>query len=290
MIRHSTLALTLLVGCGGFSSPVAGYTGTIEVTEVELASAIPGRITTIAFDDGDRVDAGALAFEIDREALDAERRLRSTSIDMAQATIETAEAQVRTATAQVGYLQRETDRLTRMEQAGVASAQQLSTLSGQLSVARAQAGVARQAVAQAAAGKAQAEAALASVDQRLTDAQVHATIGGVVLSRNREPGEVVSPGMSVLTLGDLDHPRLRVFVPLKTVETLSIGAPVQVFVDARPGEPYAGRVQRVASEAEFTPRDILTPEERVKRVFAVDIALDPAPGLLPGVPAEARFQ
>jgi len=290
MNRLAPFALLWLVACDGFGASTPAYTGTIEVTEVGVAAAMPGRITSIAFDEGQQVEAGALVFELDVAALEAERDVRAASVDLAQAAIEGAQAQVGIAQAQVTYLNRETERLKRMEQAGVASAQQRSTLQGQLGVARAQLAGAKRAVAQAAAGKAQAEAGLAAVDQRLTDSKVYAAVSGVVLSRNREPGEVVAPGMSVLTLGDLGRPRLRVYVPLTALETLSVGAPVQVVVDARPDDPYPGKIERVASKAEFTPRDILTPEERVKRVFAVDVALTGAPGLLPGVPAEARFQ
>ena len=290
MTRLVWFALPLLVACAGLNGNTDAYTGTIEVTEVEVASAIPGRLTAIHFDQGDRVEAGALAFAIDPEPLLAERALRVAAVDLAAASIGGAEAGVRTAQAQVAYLKREANRLERMETAGVASAQQRSTLQGQLSVARAQSNGAQRGVEQAMAARAQAEAALAVVDQRIGDTEVHAALSGVVLSRNRELGEVVQPGMSVLTLGDLDHPTLRVYVPLLVVETLEVGAPVQVVVDARPDQPHSGRIEKVASEAEFTPRDILTPEERVKRVFAVDIALDAAPGLLPGVPAEARFQ
>ena len=279
--------LTLLAACGSLGSEAPSYTGTIEVTEIEVASEIPGRIASIAFDQGDRVEKGAVVFEIDGEGLEAERAVRTAAIDMAAAAVDGAKAQVRTARAQVGYLAREADRTTKMQEAGVGSAQQRSALQGQLDVAQAQLSAARQSVSAATAQKAQAEAALAALDQQIGNTQVHAAVGGVVLSRNREPGEVVMPGTSVITLGALDQPRLRIYVPLETVQTLSIGDAVSVRIDARPDEPVPGKVEKVASEAEFTPRDILTPEERVKRVFAVDIALEPGPGLLPGVPAEA---
>ena len=290
MNRLALIALSALAACTSLGSAPDGFTGTIEVTEVGIASAMPGRLTAVHFDEGDKVDVGALAFELDGSTIEAERDVRLAAVDLASATIEGAEAQVGIAQAQVAYLQRETARVERMEQAGVASAHQRSTLQGQLGVARAQLRGAHRAVAQATAARDQAQAAVDAVEQRLTDAKVHAAVGGVVLSRNREPGEVVSPGMSVLTVGDLARPTLRVYVPLVQVEALSVGDPVQVTVDARPDAPHSGKIERVASEAEFTPRDILTPEERVKRVFAVDIALDGSPGLLPGVPAEARFQ
>ena len=277
-----------LTGCGGLEGARPLYTGTIEVTEVEVASVMPGRLVEVRPHTGDRVNAGDLVFTLDAASLEVERDLRVAGVAMAEAAVSSARAQTRAAAAQVAWLDREAERTKQMEASGVGSPQQSSTLQGQLDVARAKAAAAREAIAQAEAAKGQAEAGLKVVEQRLADTQVHASQAGVVLSRNREPGEVVGPGASVITLGDLDHPRLRVYVPLKVMETLEIGSPVSVRIDANP-EPFEGRVEKIASEAEFTPRDILTPEERVKRVFAVDVALPAAPGLLPGVPAEAEF-
>lgn len=276
-----------LAGCNLRSAPPA-YTGTIEVTEIEVASVLAGRITEVRFDEGERVAQGDLVFVLDAEPIEAERDVRAATVDVAQSAIGTASSQVKVAEAQVTWLSREAERAKKMEASGVGTSQQKSSLEGQLAVARAQAAAAREGVATATATHTQAEAALAAAEQRLDETRVAAAVSGVVLSRNREPGEVVAPGTSVLTLGDLDRPRLRVYVPLAVMETLKVGDAVQVKTDAH-ATAYPGRIARIASEAEFTPRDILTPDERAKRVFAVDVALDPAPGLLPGVPAEAVF-
>ncbi|MFT4625963.1 MAG: HlyD family secretion protein, partial [Myxococcota bacterium] len=276
--------------CGTFGAHPDRYTGTIEATEVEVASTLGGQLVAVHVGEGDRVAAGALVFELDRGRIDTERSVREAAVAVAEAGIEAARAGEVTAGAQVRYLQRESTRAGRMADAGVASDQQRSSLQGQLDVARAQMQAAAKGIASAEAGAAQARAALAAVVDQADDTQVHATMPGVVVSRNHEPGEVIGPGMSVVTVADLDHPRLRVYVPLLTVGTLSLGDAALVILDARPDAPVPGRVERIASQAEFTPRDILTPEERVKRVFAVDIAVDPGPGMLPGVPAEAVFQ
>jgi len=283
----TALLLFALAACDGLRSTPA-YTGTIEVTEVEVASAVGGRLVDVHFDEGERVAAGDLVITIDADAIEAERDVRASGIEVAKAAIEAANAQVKAADAQVALLEREAARVKKMEEAGVGSTQARSTTEGQLAVARAQAAAARQQVVQATASEAQATAALRVAEQHLEEASVHSVLGGVVLSRNREPGEIVGPGTSVVTLGDLDRPRLRVYVPLAVVETLTVGAPVSVRIDSSE-TPFPGHVSRIAKEAEFTPRDILTPEERVKRVFAVEISLEPAPGLLPGVPAEAEF-
>lgn len=282
----TALLWLLLVACDGRDE--ASYTGTIEVTEVQVASALPGRLVEVHFEEGDRVARGDVVFSLDAAAMEAEREAGAAAVASARAAVQAARAQVGAADAQVALLEREGARVRKMEEAGVGSSQQRSQLEGQLAVARAQAAAARDQVARVEAAEAQAAAALRAADERLAEGVVEAVVGGVVLSRNREPGEVVAPGASVLTLGDLDRPRLRIYVPLEVVGTLEIGTPVQVRIDARE-EPFTGRVAKIAKEAEFTPRDILTPEERVKRVFAVDVALDPAPGLLPGVPAEASF-
>lgn len=277
-----------LAGCDGLRTAPAAYTGTIEVTEVDVASTLPGRVLEVKVDEGDRVAAGDLVFVLDADTVEAERDVRAATVDVASAAISTAESQVKVADAQVTWLGREATRAGKMEQSGVGTSQQKSSFEGQLAVARAQAATAREGVAQAKATASQAEAALKAAEEHVDETRVSAAVSGVVLSRNREPGEVVAPGTSVVTLGDLDRPKLRVYVPLAVMETLAVGDAVKVTTDAHP-EGYAGHISRIAKEAEFTPRDILTPEERVKRVFAVEVALDPAPGLLPGVPAEAVF-
>jgi len=278
--------LSLLVACGLNGEQVA-YTGTIEVTEVEAAATVGGRLLEVLADDGDAVHAGDVLFRVDDKRLQAEVALRKAGVDQAEAARVAAEAQVRAAWAQVTMLKRELDRVKALQASGVATDQQRSQLEGQLQVARAQAAAAEEVVAQAAAAGRQAEAALTATTTTVDETSVVAAIDAVVLSRNREPGEVIGPGMSVLTLGDLANPRLRVYVPLARMERLQIGAPATIHLDG--GEQGTGRVVRIASEAEFTPRDILTPEERVKRVFAVDIGVDAGLGVHPGMPAEALF-
>lgn len=273
----------LLAGCG-FDDSDQAYTGTIEVTEIEAATTIAGRLVEVLAQEGDAVSLGDPLFRVDATRYEAEVALREAGVAQAEAARQAAKAQVSAAWAQVATLKREHERIVALEGRGVATDQQRSQVEGQLNVARAQASAAQEMVEQAEAAGRQAEAGLAATQTALDETEIAAAMDAVVLSRNREPGEVVGPGVSVLTLGDLEHPRLRVYVPLVRVEQLSIGDPVRIELDA--GEA-SGTVARIASQAEFTPREILTPDERVKRVFAVDISVDPGPGVHPGMPAEA---
>jgi HlyD family secretion protein len=284
------LLLLALVGCGSGRDRSGVYTGTVEVTDVNVASTVPGRLVEVLVDRGQTVQQGDPLFAVDATILDAQRDAAQAGRDAAHAAIDTLRSQHAAAQAQVALLERESARARSMQDAGVGTDQTRSQVEGQLKVARAQLQAAGKAIAQAEAASGQADAALRVVEKQLADTRVLAPISGVVLSRNREPGEVVGAGASVLTLGDLDHPRLRVYAPLLAVQGIALGTPVEVRLDATPERPFAGRVSWIASEAEFTPRDILTPEERVKQVFAIDIALEAAPGLHPGVPAEAVFK
>jgi HlyD family secretion protein len=286
----TALLLAALLACAGGDQRPDTYTGTIEVTEVEVAPLLAGRLETIAVERGDKVEPGQLLFELDTSMTELERTVREGQVTQAQAAIETTQAQARAAGAQLATFSRELERMKKLEAAGAGTNQQVSTLQGQLDGAQAQLGAARKGVAQAEAVKSQAEASLALVDKKLEEATGYAPIGGVVLSRNREPGEVLAAGMSVVTLGDLDHPKLRVYVPLIVVERIAVGGQVSVYLDAAPEQAHSGVIDWIASQAEFTPRDILTPEERVKQVFAVDVALEPGPGIHPGIPADAVFE
>ncbi len=285
----TSLFLIALLACAGGEQRPDTYTGTVEVTEVEVAPVLSGRLTSIAVERGDSIEVGQLLFELDPSMIELERVVREGQINQAQAAIETTQAQARAAGAQVSTLDRELTRMRNLEAAGAGTAQTVSTLSGQLQGAQAQSGAARKGIAQAEAVKSQAEAALALVDKKLEETSGYAPISGVVLSRNREPGEVLGAGMSVITIGDLAHPKLRVYVPLKVVESISVGGSVAVYIDVDTENARAGTIDWISSKAEFTPRDILTPEERVKQVFAVDIAIEPGVGIHPGIPADAVF-
>ncbi|MBN1334568.1 MAG: HlyD family efflux transporter periplasmic adaptor subunit [Deltaproteobacteria bacterium] len=283
------LLLATLLACSGRGGGPPVYTGTVEITEVDVAPLVPGRLVEVKAREGDTVRVGDTLFGIDTRTTLVEREARAAQVEQAQAAVETGRAQVRAAEAQMAVLDREAGRTRALLASGAGTDQQVSQIQGQFEVAKAQASAARQVVQQAEAAVAGAEAALSLVDEKIRESTVLAPVDGVVLSRNREPGEVLGAGTSVITLGDLAHPRLRLYVPLGTLESIAVGTLVEVRLDAE-GLPTArGRVSWIAQEAEFTPRDILTPEERVKQVFAVDVALEPGPGIHPGIPADAVF-
>lgn len=135
---------------------------------------------------------------------------------------------------------------------------------------------------------AQAKATLLLAETQLGYATVRSPLSGVVLSKNIEPGEFVAPGTPVVTIGDLENVWLRAYVNETDLGRVRVGLPARVTTDTYPGKAYQGRVSFLASEAEFTPKNVQTDKERVKLVYRVKIEIrNPSMELKPGMPADA---
>jgi HlyD family secretion protein len=126
---------------------------------------------------------------------------------------------------------------------------------------------------------------------RLSYTILRAPFDGVVLVREAELGEVVSPGTPIITLADLDHIWLRVYLPETDLGKVRWGQTVNVRTDTYPGKNYRGRVSVIASDAEFTPKSVQTEKERVTLVYRIKIDVEnPNHELKPGMPADAYIQ
>ncbi len=181
----------------------------------------------------------------------------NAQVDAAEAQYRAAEAAVQMAQAQLNALR-----------AG-ATEEEISTVEAQVEQARA------------------ALDALLVLRDKLT---VVAPVGGLVLESSIHEGELAAPAVTLLTLGDLDEVTLTVYVPEDRLGQVFIGQRVEVRVDSFPDRLFVGTVVAIAHEAEFTPRNVQTQEERVNMVFAVEVLIPNADhALKPGLPADATI-
>jgi HlyD family secretion protein len=111
-------------------------------------------------------------------------------------------------------------------------------------------------------------------DSQVDDTVVTTPIDGVVLVKSAEAGEVLAAGTSIVTIGDLEHPWLRGYINESDLGRIKIGQKVKLTTDSFPGKVYEGHISFIASEAEFTPKQIQTKEERVKLVYRIKIDVD----------------
>jgi len=153
-----------------------------------------------------------------------------------------------------------------------------------------EAGATAEEVALAQAQVRQAEAMVRLIDAQIARLTLTAPLGGIVTSRSRQAGETATAGLALLTIANLDDVRLVVYIPVTRVGHVRVGQEVEVRVDSFPERVFLGEVISIAGEAEFTPRNVQTQEERVNLVFAVKIQI-PNPGyvLKPGMPADATI-
>lgn len=134
----------------------------------------------------------------------------------------------------------------------------------------------------------EARAGVALVEARIDQLTLIAPMGGVVSTRSSQVGETASPGQPLLTVTNLDEVTLVIYIPQNRIGEVEIDQEVEVTVDSFPQRTFDGRIKSIAGEAEYTPRNIQTEEERVDLVFAVDVSIpNPDHALKPGMPADA---
>jgi len=157
-------------------------------------------------------------------------------------------------------------------------------------LAELQAGPTEEEVALAEAQVRQAEAGLGLIDARIDQLILRAAMDGTVGTRSAQVGETATAGKPLLTIVNLDEVTLVLYIPENRIGQVQIGQQVEVTVDSFPGRVFVGRVESIAGEAEFTPRNVQTKEERVNLVFAVDVTIPNAEHeLKPGMPADATI-
>lgn len=149
----------------------------------------------------------------------------------------------------------------------------------------------RQAKAAVQIAKAQLDAAEASariLELQLKDTKIYAPCDGVVVTRVMEPGEIVTAGATVLVVVDFDKLYLKGYLPNTEISRVKLNDPARLFLDAFPDKSFDARVTKVNSQAEFTPKNVDTPQQRVKLVFGVELRVDNADRIFkPGMPADA---
>jgi len=280
--------------------------GNIETHESELSfQMVQSRITELPFDEGAWVRAGELLARVDDSSYRQQVAIDQAMLEVQQQQLLSAQQNFQAAQAtvmndQAAAAQRETDfdRYQTLWSKNAVSADtrdqaQTAFQQAHANVLRDQAllRVSDKEVGVAAANVKSAEENLKMAQITLDFTTLRAPFSGVLLARESELGEVVQPGSTVVTVGDLDHVWLRGYVDEIDLGRIRFGSPAAITTDSYPGKHYAGRVSFISSEAEFTPKSVETHKERVTLVYRVKIDLvdNPQHELKPGMPADAHL-
>lgn len=324
--RLTWIALGLLAAAvgGGFwhwsrsratASPATiRVSGTIEITDVAVSFKLAGRMQTREVTEGQSVQAGQVIARLETNELVHEVALRQAELEAARAAlaeleagsrpeeIAQAEAALELARAEAAQAELELARQQELRSAGAATTREfelaqtaLKTASARVREAQARLTLLRngprpEQIAQARARVQQAAQALALAQTRLNEATVVSPLTGLVLAKHVEPGEFVAAGTPVVTVGDLARPWLRAYINEADLGRVKLGQRATVTTDTYPGKAYPGTVTFVSDQAEFTPKNVQTHQERVKLVYRIKIEIpNPHYELKPGMPADASI-
>ena len=232
--------------------------GNVDIREVRLAFNGNEHVGEILVEEGDRVNPGQLLARLHTDRLRAERR----RLDAEKAAAE-AEAHA----AKLSY-----QRIKRLSKQKLASQDDADEAEAKSRVA--------------AAHVMAAEAALAETDQALQDAEMYAPQAGVIRERIVEPGDFVSPQTPVLTLALTDPVWVRTYLPETRLGQVKPGTRAEIRTDSYPDKVYDGWVGYISPTAEFTPKNVETPELRTRLVYQMRVyACNPDNELRLGMPA-----
>jgi HlyD family secretion protein len=288
--------------------------GNVDIRQVQLGFRVQGRIAEVKVDEGDTVKAGDLIALLDatpyKDAVTAAeaqvQSLRSTlqkleagprEAEIAGSRALLAESQADLQNAELAF-----DRVERLRPNGAVSQASLDQARAARDMARARVqsaqealklleeGTRREEIDVARANTQAAEASLASSKTSLADAELRAPSDGVVLTRVREPGAIVSPSDIVYIISLTNDVWVRTYIGEPDLGRIHPGMIVDVSSDMAPDKAYKGRIGFISPVAEFTPKSVETPDLRTDLVYRLRVIIDqPDTALRQGMPVTIRL-
>jgi len=306
-------AMILLLSCRGQKEggPISA-SGTIEAVEVSIAAKTSGQVEKVLIEEGSRVQVGDVLAVIDSDSLAIQLRQAEAGVELAKSQLDLllkgariedvrqTEEAAKQAEANLFVASEDLKRIRSLFEKESATAKMKQDAEARYQVALAQHEAAQQAllkvrklsrpeeVRAAQARLAQAEAGRDLLAKTISDATIVSPVSGMVTHKAVEPGEFVGPGVPLLTIADLDDVRLNIYVTEVELGRVRLGQRAEIRIDSHPDRSLMGTVIFISPEAEFTPKNVQTKEERVKLVYRVKLEIpNPESLLKPGMPADA---
>ena len=314
LILLSYIAI-LISGCGnGNNKNSIEATGTIETVDVVLSSKTSGEIKELKIIEGERVKQGDTIMIIDTEALYLQLKQQESGTEMSRAQFDLlrngsrkedillAESSLNQAQVNFDQAKSDLERLRKLYQTQTITKKQFDDavshydlMNDQLSSAKENntkiKNYARPEELKQAAAKLQQSIATADlIKKNINDSYIISPLNGIVVKKYFEAGETVAPMSSLVKISDLTNVELYIYVTELELGKIKLDQKAEVSVDAFKNKKFEGKVTYISPEAEFTPKNIQTKDERTKLVFAVKIELpNPYFELKSGMPADARI-
>lgn len=262
--------------------------GHVEGTEVNISAEVTGRVVESNLVEGATVDKDALLVALDKRDNVARLAIARARVEALKIEQRRFEEDLATWRELLATAKRDLKRYTELRERGIVTVQKLDQITN---VHREALGKVRALTAQVGESKARttvAEREMELLQIDIDKAAIYAPMNATILSKGIELGELAVPEKLVAVLVDMNDLELKVYLPEAVIGKVKLDAPCKVRVSAFAERYFDCRVKRVDQHAQFTPRDINMPEERVRMVFGVVLALENSEGFLkPGMPADS---
>lgn len=279
-MKRSTMYLLLLILAGCSRSESFDATGTFEATEVTVSAEASGRILAFNVNEGDRIEQGQTVGTIDTVQLYLQKMQLERQIASVRSNRPDISKQVTALQEQIAQQETERTRVKRLLDDGAATTKQLDDIDASLKILNGQLeatlSTLRNNTASIDENSSSIELQIAQVEDRLAKCRIVSPVTGTVLAKYAETGELASTGRPLMKVADLDHIYLRAYFTSEQLAALQLGQEVTVTADFGANEQYKypGHIIWIASESEFTPKNIQTRNTRANLVYAVKIAVE----------------
>ena len=270
--------------------------GTLEARTVNVGSLVGGRVQRVHVDEGNNVVTGQVLVTlepttIDRQIAEQEAAIAAAEAPVAKAVAGPRSEEIRKAEAVAANDERERRRFAAMRSSGIVSREayeatetKAKTSAEDLRLLRA--GTRKEDIAAARAEAEQQRRRLDTLMKQRDETVVRSTVTGTVQSFGLRPGDIVAPDQSVAEILEPDELWVRIYVPETLLGHVRVNMPVRVRVDTFPDVSFSGRIGSVASQGEYTPRNVQTRAQRAEQVFGVRVIVDRDARLKAGMAAE----
>lgn len=272
------LAVSFVVSCSGNSGKKFA-TGTFEATEVVVSAEASGRLLSFDIEEGDRVKAGNVIGIIDTTQLYLKKLQLEASLRSLTSSKSDVYKQIAVIKKQIETAEREEKRVESLLEAGAATQKQMDDIRSQVELLRNQL-VAQQSTLSNANSSIDGQSAsvnvqILQIEDMLDRSRIVSPIDGVVLGKYLEKGELAAQGRPLFKVADMDKVYMRAYLTSVQLADIKIGNEVKVFADFGSDErrEYKGTVTWISSQSEFTPKTILTDDERANLVYAVKVMI-----------------
>lgn len=271
-------AAAVLCSCGKEKKEYDA-TGCFEATEITVSAEQSGKLLQFAVNEGDKVEAGTQVGLVDTVQLYLKaRQIGATKLVYASQKPETAK-QIAATRQQLAKAQTEYRRYAALVKDGAANSKLMDDAKSQMDVLQkqldAQISSLNTSTKSLEAQMGTADIEKLQVADQLRKCHISAPASGTVLEKYCEPGEFAVAGKPLFKLADVDNMFLRAYITSEQLKDVKLGQKVKVFADFGNGQKreYQGKVVWISSKSEFTPKTILTDDERANLVYAVKIAV-----------------